>query len=76
MLSSSGYKCVEDCDILRLAELPCDKVEWNSAGVAVVGVLALITIIYYRKKNKKPKVNGNNQLREVILKFKDTMLLP
>ena len=76
MLSSSGYKCVEDCDILQLAELPCGKVEWNSAGVAVVVVLASITIFYCRKKNKKAKVNGNNQLREVIHKFKDTMLLP
>ena len=70
MLSSSGYKCVEDCDILRLAELPCFKVEWNSAVLTVVVVLASIAIFYYTK------VNRNNQLREVILKFKDTMLLP
>ena len=70
MLSSSGYKCVEDCAILRLAELPCFKVEWNSAVLTVVVVLASIAIFYYTK------VNRNNQLREVILKFKDTMLLP
>lgn len=90
MLSSSGYNCMENCEILRLAELPCSKVGRNSgepseeklgglstvdeAEIAVFMVLMSIAIFYYRKKNKKAKVNGNNQLREVILK--DMMLLP
>ena len=65
MLSSSGYKCVENCDILRLAELPCSKVGLNSVGLAVVVVLASIAIFYCRNNNRA-RVSGNNHLREVI----------
>ena len=64
MLSSSGYKCVQNCDILRLAELPCSKVGLNSVGLAVVVVLASIAIFYWR--NNRTRVNGNNHLKEVI----------
>ena len=62
MLSSSGYNCVENCDILLLAELPCgrtvrnvggpslDKSDGLSAGgvsgIAVVVVLTLIAVLF------------------------------
>lgn len=62
MFSSSSYNCVENCDILRLAKLPCSTTgrslggpsEGESdglsaggvAGIAVVVVLMLIAVLF------------------------------
>ena len=35
LLSSSGYNCVENCDILQLAELPCGRTGQNVGGPSV-----------------------------------------